>query len=97
MDKSSRDKISGPALKRLQKEFKAFAAEPPEGLRLTDETLAADNLAVWLVRMEGPANTLYQAGVVDQASMCFSVDQGSGSRGKKLIIKSARDFLLFFY
>ena len=63
MDKSSsRDKISGPALKRLQKEFKSFAAEPPEGLRLAEETLAADNLGVWLVRMEGPANTLYQAG-----------------------------------
>ena len=60
MDKSARDKISGPALKRLQKEFKSFATEPPEGLRLSEETVAGDNLGVWLVRMEGPANTLYQ-------------------------------------
>ena len=52
--------ISGPALKRLQKEFKSFVADPPAGLELHSDTVNGDNLGVWLVNMSGPPNTLYQ-------------------------------------
>jgi len=53
-------KVSGPALKRLQKELKSFMAECPDGLRLTEKTVSGENLAVWQVNMEGPPSTLYQ-------------------------------------
>ena len=57
---SSSGKISGAALKRLQKEFKSFMTSPPPGLELDEETQSGDNLGVWRVMMEGPVNTLYE-------------------------------------
>jgi len=51
--------ISGPALKRLQKEFKSFLADPPAGLELHSDTVNGENLGVWQVKMVGPPNTLY--------------------------------------
>lgn len=53
-------KISGPALKRLQKEFQSFATDPPEGLKLCDETLKAENLGVWQIELQGPSKTIYE-------------------------------------
>ena len=50
MDVEKPVKISGPALKRLQKEFQSFATSPPDGLRLCEETLKAENLGVWQVK-----------------------------------------------
>jgi len=52
--------VSGPALKRLQKELKSFVSECPDGLRLSDKTKSGENLAVWQVNMEGPPSTLYK-------------------------------------
>ena len=46
-------------LKRLQKELKSFAANPPPGLELDEETLSGADLGLWRVKMAGPANTLY--------------------------------------
>jgi len=56
---SSSQKISGAALKRLQKEFKSFITSPPPGLELDDETISGTDLGVWRVKMSGPSNTLY--------------------------------------
>ena len=44
-----KSKISGPALKRLKKEFQSFATEPPDGLELSEETLKGEDLGVWQV------------------------------------------------
>jgi ubiquitin-conjugating enzyme E2 W len=52
--------ISGPALKRLQKEMKSFMTESPPGLSLHEDTLAGRNLSIWKVHVKGPQNTLYQ-------------------------------------
>jgi len=51
--------ISGPALKRLQKEMRSFVMDPPEGLQLVREE-EGENLGVWQVKMLGPPSTLYQ-------------------------------------
>ena len=57
---SQKYQISGAALKRLQKEFKSFAASPPDGLALDETTLSGEDLGTWRVVMEGPSNTLYE-------------------------------------
>ena len=51
-------KVTGAALRRLQKELKSFVASPPPGLELDEETLSGADLGVWRVKMAGPANTL---------------------------------------
>ena len=40
--------ISGPALKRLQKEMRSFVLDPPDGLQLVREE-EGENLGVWQV------------------------------------------------
>ena len=40
--------ISGPALKRLQKEMRSFVMDPPDGLQLVREE-EGGNLGVWQV------------------------------------------------
>ena len=50
--------LSGPALKRLQKELRSFVLDPPEGLQLLKDG-ESENLGVWKVRLNGPPNTLY--------------------------------------
>jgi len=52
--------ISGPALKRLQKEMRSFVLDPPEGLQLVRDGDEAENLGVWQVKVLGPPSTLYQ-------------------------------------
>ena len=52
-------KVSGAALKRLQKEFKSFVSSPPPGLELDEDTLSGADLGLWRVKMAGPAHTLY--------------------------------------
>ena len=52
-------KVTGAALKRLQKELKSFVASPPPGLELDEETLSGADLGLWRVKMAGPVNTLY--------------------------------------
>ena len=44
-------KISGAALKRLQKEFKSFVTCPPEGLQLDEDTRSGEDLGLWKVKM----------------------------------------------
>ena len=56
---SASQKVTGAALKRLQKELKSFVSSPPPGLELDEETLSGADLGVWRVKMAGPANTLY--------------------------------------
>ena len=56
---SDYQKISGAALKRLQKEFKSFVTSPPDGLELDQDTLTGDDLGIWKVKMAGPTNTIY--------------------------------------
>jgi ubiquitin-conjugating enzyme E2 W len=51
--------ISGPALKRLQKELKSFVTDPPDGLELVTDT-GTDSLGLWHVKVKGPPSTLYQ-------------------------------------
>ncbi|XP_023326404.1 ubiquitin-conjugating enzyme E2 W [Eurytemora carolleeae] len=55
-----KSKISGPALKRLKKEFQSFATEPPDGLELSEETLKGEDLGVWQIKLVGPTKTLYE-------------------------------------
>ena len=50
MDLLEKKQISGPALKRLQKEFQSFVTNPPDGLQLCQQTLKGENLGVWQVR-----------------------------------------------
>ena len=38
----SSQRISGAALKRLQKEFKSFVTSPPPGLELDDDTVSGN-------------------------------------------------------
>jgi len=49
--------ISGPALKRLQKEMRSFVSDPPEGLEL--DKSEAEDLGLWRVKVRGPPTTLY--------------------------------------
>ena len=56
---SAPQKVTGAALKRLQKELKSFVSSPPPGLELDEETLSGADLGVWRVKMLGPVNTLY--------------------------------------
>merc|ERR1719350_1035559 len=49
--------ISGPALKRLQKELRSFVSDPPEGLEL--EGGETEDLGTWRVKVRGPPTTLY--------------------------------------
>ena len=50
MEIVEKNSISGPALKRLQKEFQSFATDPPAGLELCEQTLKGDDLGVWQVK-----------------------------------------------
>ena len=59
MSSGGYQKITGAALKRLQKEMKSFVSSPPDGLELDEETLQGNDLGVWKVKMAGPTNTLY--------------------------------------
>jgi len=56
---ASTQKISGAALKRLQKEYKSFVTSPPPGLELDEETMSGEDLGLWRVKMSGPSHTLY--------------------------------------
>ena len=44
---ADKSRISGPALKRLKKEFQSFATDPPDGLELSEETMKGEDLGIW--------------------------------------------------
>jgi len=45
--------------RRLQKEMMAIVRNPPEGIKMAQDTLDGSNLAIWRVEVTGPADTLY--------------------------------------
>ena len=46
--------------KRLQKELQNLACEPPEGIKLDEETSQGSDLSQWTIDVSGPPGTLYE-------------------------------------
>ena len=87
-------KVSGAALKRLQKEFKSFVSSPPPGLELDEDTLSGADLGLWRVKMAGPAHTLYDG---EQFVVQFKFNGKSAANrsiGSQPVVQSRRRPLL---
>jgi len=52
--------LLGPAVRRLQKELQSLVSSPPEGIKISDETCNASDLASWKVDVAGPKETLFE-------------------------------------
>ena len=46
--------------RRLQKELQSLVSSPPEGIKVSDETCNASDLASWKVDVAGPKETLFE-------------------------------------
>ncbi|CAK9797778.1 Ubiquitin-conjugating enzyme E2 W [Anthophora quadrimaculata] len=68
-----------PSKRRLQKELMSLIREPPPGVHV-DEDLTGQNLAQWIVHMEGAKGTLYEGGnipihphIYSNGHICLSI------------------------
>ena len=52
--------LLGPAVRRLQKELQRLVTSPADGIKVSDETCNASDLAFWKVDVTGPKETLFE-------------------------------------
>ena len=64
--------LLGPAVRRLQKELQRLVTSPADGIKVSDETCNASDLASWKIDLSGPKETLFEG---ENFQLSFQFDE----------------------